>query len=171
MKLTTKKLKQLIREELAKINEEQMITEALGIDDFKSGNTFTGIVKGYLDGTSIGPGSYMHITPKIEDGKHIGVYKWFNPEQLKKYSKQTGGMPAIIGIKNWETGELYPHGSFFNRITKDLIGKVKYNEGVLSLEQMVKIGVPLEPSVKKLMKGGQKELPMSENRRRRIKRK
>jgi hypothetical protein len=29
MKLTTQKLKQLIREELAKINEEQMITEAL----------------------------------------------------------------------------------------------------------------------------------------------
>ena len=167
MKLTTKTLKRLIKEELSKILNENVLVERLGAEDFEKGIAFTGIAGGDVRERRIDKGQYLQVTPVMKDGKYMATYRRFNNDDVLNYARKTGGMPSIPGVKDEKKGEFYPAGQFFAMAAKDKkfmqnVRSIDMSEmyGLLTLEDMIKIGVPMDSALMDLAK--QKKLPMSE---------
>ncbi len=139
MKLTTKKLKQLIREELSMINEKEMINELFGPDNNLSVQDIQA--------------AFKEIAEK-EKHKSGWMYQLMN----LKYAYHS----ALPNYSDWKDALLGDGILYYYDRNNKFDPKGQVDARVIHADA-------LELATQK--KKGQEKLPMSENRKRRIKRK
>ena len=136
MKLTTQKLKQLIREELAKMNKEEMVNEIIGPDQNIS---------------------LRELQSKVHELAGVHQNQWLQKLNRLKYWS-AGNMSDELDYLDWKEGLEETGKIKGERFAQQDIGYARKIHK-MAIEQLT------------AEKRKQKELPMSENRRRRIKRK